>query len=393
MTGMGRHVAKITGRARNLREAARQAAGDRKWPVAVMVVLVALIAAGLAAYAAAASYDTVSGLAARYNVALPRLNPLGIDGGLAGVIILDLAVTWLAEPIWWLRSAVRLFAAGMVGANAAAGWPQPVGIGLRIAAPVLFVIITEAGRTLLLRRKHAAERAAKAASRAARRAARDRRRKDRIPRIRWALDPKGTFALWRRMRLWREPSYRAALNMELERLAAVEKLSMRYAPCAWQGEAPADLVWMLTSGVRMPEALARVADLIETEDKVAALRAELETAQSARSEAEAERDALTRKLPGSAPRKRRGTPARNRKRKPGGTGTPEPEAAAAGTSGLEDMPMDLDTEGRILWLIAQGNSASRAGILAGASDSYGRQVARLAKAAPKDIVDGKEDQS
>ena len=37
---------------------------------------------GLAAYAAAASYESVSGLAAAHHVPLSRLNPLGIDGGL-----------------------------------------------------------------------------------------------------------------------------------------------------------------------------------------------------------------------------------------------------------------------------------------------------------------------
>lgn len=258
MTGMGK-LRKL----RDKWQTAYEAAG--RWQTAVMVILVVVIAAGLATYAAAASYDTVSRLAASYNVALPRLNPIGIDGGLAGIIILDIAVTWLAEPIWWLRFAVRLFAAGMIGANAAAGWPRPVGVGLRIAAPVLFVIITEAGRTILLRRKHRDERKRKAAERTARRAARERRRKDRIPLVRWWLDPKGTWALWKRMRLWREPSYRAAVNMELERLAAIEKLAMKYGAEQWEAKAPADLVWMLKSGVRMAEALERVAELTKPE--------------------------------------------------------------------------------------------------------------------------------
>ena len=47
------------------------------------------------------------------------------------------------------------------------------------------------------------------------------------------------------------------------------------------------------------------------------------------------------------------------------------------------MP-DLDTEARILALIDQGHSASQAGILAGKSDSYGRQVARLRNAAKRE---------
>jgi hypothetical protein len=367
-------------------------AGARRYQVVILAAVIMLIAAGLATYTAAASYDTVSHLAVRYGVALPRLNPLGIDGGVAGLIVLDIALTWIGEPIWWLRLCVRLFAAGMIAANLAAGWPSPIGMGLRVGAPVLFVILTEVSRTWLLRRKHAAERAQKEASRAARRTARKRRRNDRIPLVRWTLDPKGTFALWKRMRLWREPSYRTAVTMELERLAAIEKLAMRYGP-AWQDHAPADLVWMLASGVRMAEALALVPELLAAED--AAIGAELEAAKAALAGAEAERDeaaakaeVLARKLAGDRNRKRAGGGAA-RKRKPAGTGTRNPEPANDGTSALDDAP-DMDTEARILSLIAEGHSASQAGILAGKSDSYGRQVARLARTAPQDIVDGKD---
>lgn len=371
--------------------AARAVTGTAGRRPAVMAVLVALIAAGLGTYAAAASYDTVSHLAALKGVALPRLNPIGIDGGLAGVIVLDIAATWLAEPIWWLRMTARVFAVATVAANAAAGWPDPVGTGLRVAAPVLFVVITEAGRTLLLRGRKAQERKAKAARR-------EQRRGDRIPAVRWLLDFPGTWALWKRMRLWRESSYRAAVSTELERLAAIEKLAAAYAPEAWQEKAPADLVWMLTSGVRMAEALARAAELTAAGERDRALSAALEAERAARGKAEAERDeaerkaeSLARKLAGSGTRKRSGTSVRNGKRGPGGTGTQEPEpvtAAASGTGEAEDAP-DLDTEAKILDLIAKGYSASKAGVLAGKSDSYGRQVARLAKTAPQDIVDGK----
>lgn len=229
------------------------AARARKWQATAVAALILLIAAGLAAYAAAASYDTVSGLAAAHGVALPALNPVGIDGGLFGIITLDMALTWIGWPIWWLRLAARLFAAGTVAANASAGWPSPVGTGLRVAAPALFVIIVEAARTTLLRAKNAEERERRAA-------ARKRHRADRIPATRWLLDFRGTFALWKRMRLWREPSYGKAVSMELERLAAIEKLAMRYGP-AWREKAPADLAWMVTAGVRMAEALERVAAL------------------------------------------------------------------------------------------------------------------------------------
>lgn len=274
--------------------AARHAA--QKWRGSILVVLIAAIAVGLAAYAAAASYDTVSAQAAIHGVSLPRLNPIGIDGGLFGIIILDITLTWAGSPIWWLRLAARVFALGTVAANAAAGWPSPYGVGLRIAAPALFVLIVEAGRRVLLRARHADEQerrtAARAARHAGRTAAREQRRSDRIPRMRWVLDFGGTLAIWKRMQLWREPSYAKAVSMELERLAAIEKLAVSYAPGEWQASAPADLVWMLTAGVRMTEALARVAELTAHAQEAAGseletLRAELAAETDARVQAEA----------------------------------------------------------------------------------------------------------
>lgn len=281
------------------------------WQVIAVAVLVGLIAGGLAVYTAAASYDTVSHLAALKHVALPRLNPLGIDGGVIGMIVIDTVLTARGEPIWWLRWFIRVFAAGMIGANAAAGWPDLVGTGLRVGAPALFVIITETFRTWLLRRQRAAERADKKAARAARKAARAERRAgmkaarkerrgDRIPADRWLLDFRGTASMWRRMRLWREPSYEKAVAMELERLAAIEKLAVEYGAETWQEKVPADLVWMLKSGVRMNEALTRVGELLAGQERDRALEAELRSlrasvsaqAASARGEREAEVSAL-----------------------------------------------------------------------------------------------------
>jgi hypothetical protein len=379
MTGMGKHaLSKLRAGLEDVRR--RQSAA--------VTVLVVVIAAGLAAYCAAASYDTVSHLAARYGVALPRLNPLGIDGGLAGLIIMDIALTWLGEPIWWLRLAVRVFAAGMVGANAAAGWPSLTGTGLRIAAPVLFVIITEAGRTWLLRRLHAAERERRAA-------ARKRRRDNRIPRIRWLLDFRGTFALWKRMRLWREPSYRVAVNMELERLAAIEKLAMRYGAEGWEQAAPADLAWMLKSGVRMPEALARVPELIGTEDAVARLRGELEAAGAARAdaerraaEAEAQAATFARKAPANSgaktPRKR---PARN----PAGSSRKTPATATE-----TEVPDDFDAQAEALRILAAEPRISGAKLAerVGRSERWGQLLkSNLAKAAPQGIDAGNGERS
>lgn len=217
----------------------------KRWQSVTAAVIVTAFALGLAAYAAAADYATVSGQAAKYHVALAWLNPLGLLGGLFGITIIDIALTWIGKPIWWLREFARIFAIAVVLANGSAGWPSPVGTGLRVAAPALFVIITEAARHTLLHRDESEQK---------------RRRDERIPRIRWLLDFAGTFALWRRMRLWDIRSYRAAVDTELSRLVAIEQLAAKY-PAGWQQAAPADLVFMLRRGVRMTDALGKVAEL------------------------------------------------------------------------------------------------------------------------------------
>ena len=300
---------------------------------AVIGIVIAL-ALGLATYAAAASYKSVSNLAERLNIPLAWLCPVGIDGGLLAIIIFDIALTILGKPIRWLRMVARLFAMGVIAANVAAGWPDPIGIGLRLAAPLLIVVIVEAARTVLLHRH-------------------DDPFADRIPRVRWVLDFKGTVALWRRMRLWGETSYSRAVEIELERIAAIEKLAMRYAPDDWADYAPADLVWMLQAGVRMPEALKRVGGLTVSEPGA---------------EGSGDRKPL-RRAAGSA----NGTSGR--KLKP----------ATAADPGDEDTD-ELSVEALVLSYLDQGKSASEAGRLAGVSDSRGRQIARdLAKKAPEGV--------
>ena len=121
----------------------------------------------------------------------------------------------------------------------------------------------------------------------------------------------------------------------------------------------------------MEQAVSQAAEARSEAEAAAGLVAGLEAElQTVRAQLEAER---ARRVP---PRKQR----RSSARKNPGTGTRNQPVTPAGSSAPEDVP-DLDTEARILALIDQGHSASKAGILAGASDSYGRQVARLRNAA------------
>lgn len=132
----------------------------------------------------------------------------------------------------------------------------------------------------------------------------------------------------------------------------------------------------------------------------AALEAELArigtelTAANATAEALRERVSSARKRRRTSARKPATTSARNQR---AGT-APEPAPASAGSSAPEDV-LDVDaeatllalieegkspTDARILALIAAGHSASEAGVMAGKSDSYGRTVARLDRAAKKE---------
>lgn len=153
-----------------------------------------IMAVVLAAYGAIGSYTTIATTAAQVNVPFPNLVPIGIDGGLIGVITLDLILAWTGHPTGWLRQLARLLTIGTVAANVSAGWPNPTAVGLHAAAPVMLLAMVEAGRAVLLRRTGLS--------------------RDRISSIRWVLSPWRTWSLWRRMVFWHITSYHEALTME-----------------------------------------------------------------------------------------------------------------------------------------------------------------------------------
>jgi hypothetical protein len=201
---------------------------------------------GLAAYGVAGSYQTVSGLAARRGGPLAPLVPVGIDGGLIGVVVLDLVLSWIGQPISWLRQFARVLT---VAANAAAGWPDLVSAGLHVAAPLMLLAMVEAGRTVLLRRIGPL----------------DARPRDAIPVARWVLAPWPTWLMWRRMVLRQITSIRAAVEAERERRHAVALLRARYGR-RWGRQAPPELVWMLRSGGSTRDVVARARVLAATAD-------------------------------------------------------------------------------------------------------------------------------
>lgn len=209
------------------------------WAQRVAVGVSVAFGLGLAAYGVAGSYQTVSGLAERRGIPLASLVPVGIDGGLIGVVVLDLVLSWIGQPIGWLRQFVRILTVGTVAANAAAGWPDLVSAGLHVAAPLMLLAMVEAGRTVLLRRIKSP----------------DGRTCDPIPAARWVLAPLPTWLMWRRMVMWRIASFHDALEAEQQRRHAIALLKARYGR-RWKRHAPPELAWMRT-GVSMSDSVAR----------------------------------------------------------------------------------------------------------------------------------------
>jgi hypothetical protein len=123
--------------------------------------------------------------------------PASIDGGLVGVVVLDLVLAWVGVPVGWLRQLVRILSVGTIAANAVGGWPDPVGVGLHVAAPMMLLAMIEAGRAVLLRRMGQLNGMLREA----------------IPLARWVLAPCRTCLLWRRMVLLQITSYRRALDL------------------------------------------------------------------------------------------------------------------------------------------------------------------------------------
>jgi uncharacterized protein DUF2637 len=203
----------------------------------------------VAGYGLAGSYLSIAELADRDQVPLAALVPAGIDGGLVAVVVLDLVLTWIGCPVGWLRQLVRVLSVGTVVASAVAGWPDPVAVGLHAAAPLMLLDMIEASRTVLLRRIGRAQGTLR----------------ESIPLARWLLAPWRTFLLWRRMALWQITGYRVAVDIELQLRRAITLLRARYGR-RWARRAPADLVWMLRTGVAVDEACEQVHVLLGAAD-------------------------------------------------------------------------------------------------------------------------------
>jgi hypothetical protein len=247
----------MSAHARTPQDGQRRAPQMKAWQLWGLIGFVALSVLALAVFSAASSYESLRSGAEAHHVPLPDLNPASFDYGLFVVLVVNICLIALRQPVWWVRWVARLLAALTIAGNVAAGWPDPIGIGYRIAAPVIIITLMEIGQTLLLRRYKRDD-----PYLAEKRRLRQERKADRIPLSRWVLDYGNTWALYKRMKLWGITSYRDAIDMEQRRLRAMRELAEHFGTASWRSLAPGDLVWMLDTGIHMDDALKRAAELI-----------------------------------------------------------------------------------------------------------------------------------
>jgi hypothetical protein len=189
--------------------------------------LIAVVVAGavvIAGIGFAGSYSAVRELAIRKGFGnFATVFPIGVDAGIAVLLALDLLLTWLRIPFPMLRQAAWLLTAATIGFNAAAAWPDPVGVGMHAVIPILFVVTVEAAR-------HAVGRLAAITA---------DRHMEGVRLWRWILAPLPTFRLWRRMMLWEIRKYDDVILAEQQRLIYQTRLRGRYGR-GWRWTAPVE---------------------------------------------------------------------------------------------------------------------------------------------------------
>ncbi|MFI1312851.1 DUF2637 domain-containing protein [Streptomyces albidoflavus] len=187
-----------------------------------MIAVVVVGAVVIAGIGFAGSYSAVRELAIRKGFGnFATFLPIGIDAGIAVLLALDLLLTWLRIPFPMLRQAAWLLTAATIAFNAAAAWPDPVGVGMHAVIPILFVVTVEAAR-------HAVGRLAAITA---------DRHMEGVRFWRWVLAPLPTFRLWRRMKLWEIRKYDEVIRAEQQRLVYQARLRGRFGR-GWRWKAP-----------------------------------------------------------------------------------------------------------------------------------------------------------
>lgn len=210
------HRKKLKAEAKQARKEARPAKPNAvKLSVThrALIVLIILGAAVIAAIGFTGSYGAVRDLAREKGFGdFAEVLPIGVDAGIGVLLALDLLMTYLRMPLPMLRHAAWILTGATVWFNAAASWPDPIGVGLHMAMPVLFVIVVEAAR-------HAIGRLAEI----------EAKEHTQTPKlIRWALAFRSTSRLWRRQHVWTVRDLNQAIEDEGQRLVYIRQLQAKY---------------------------------------------------------------------------------------------------------------------------------------------------------------------
>lgn len=179
--------------------------------------------------------------------------PLGIDIAIAIFTAMDIIHARLDMRTRWLRLAPWTLVAVTIYLNVA---PEPTLVGkvAHGALPILWVVAVEVCAHTIRHRMGLASPT----------------RMERIRRARWLLAFFSTAGLWRRMVLWEERSYTAALRRERDRLLAKAELRETYGK-KWRRKAPRRTMVLLKIGELAPSAL------VEESRSVGALSAPFES--------------------------------------------------------------------------------------------------------------------
>jgi hypothetical protein len=231
----------------------------------------------------AGSYHSVTALAEAKGFGwFAQYFTIGVDSGIGVLLALDLLLTWLRIPFPLLRQTAWLLTGATIVFNAAAAWPDPIGVGMHAVIPLLFVISVEAAR-------HAIGRIADITA---------DKHIESPPISRWIVALPSTFRIWRRMRKHNIRSYEEVIEHQRQIHVYRARLRNEYGR-GWRTKAPAEklLVLRLAAGgmtvedaIALPELEAerrRQAQFEQTEAERAAERNRVaEAAESRRLEAE-----------------------------------------------------------------------------------------------------------
>ncbi|WP_346154499.1 hypothetical protein [Nonomuraea recticatena] len=208
----------------------------------IAAVLLAVAAGGYLLYnSVLASYEALMQLATRIGVPEPWRVALTGEISLLVIVVWDIVFTWCRWEAPVLRWIARTLTVLSVVINAAAGWPDVRAMLIFLPAPLVILGIVESIRHVLLR-KH--------------------RTREPIPFARRWHHREESKELRRFMVKWEINSYRQALDMQQQIMAARKRLEVALG-ADWRWNADADLVWMLDDAApaTLDLALTRVEEI------------------------------------------------------------------------------------------------------------------------------------